>query len=153
MAWCHISQNIWRECFVDIMVTSHGPRSAPKHDQMDYSFHRFYILTTQENNKASGYRSCSWKYIGFHCALQWHHNGRVASQITCVPIVCSFICSCAGQIKHRSFASLAFAREIHRWPMDSPNNGQVTRKMFPFDDITMENRCRVMITLCRNGWG
>ena len=34
-----------------------------------------------------------------------------------------------------SSASLAFLREIHRWPMNSPHKGPVTRRMFPFDDI------------------
>ena len=28
-------------------------------------------------------------------------------------------------------------REIHRWPVDSPHKGPVTRKMFPFDDVIM----------------
>ena len=130
MAWCHISQNIWRECrcFIDIMVTSCGPRSAPKHDQMDYLFHRSYTLAIQENNKASNYWSCSWKFIGLQCALQWRHNGRETSQITGVPIVCSTVCSGSGQRKHQSSVSLAFARGIHRRPMDSPHNGPVTRK-------------------------
>ena len=30
-----------------------------------------------------------------------------------------------------------FVKGIHRWPMDSPHNGPVTRKMFPIDDVTM----------------
>ena len=28
-------------------------------------------------------------------------------------------------------------RGIHRWPVNSPNKWPVTRKMFPFDDVTM----------------
>ena len=32
-------------------------------------------------------------------------------------------------------ASLAFVREIHRWPVNSPHKVPVTRKMFPFDDV------------------
>ena len=43
----------------------------------------------------------------------------------------------AGQRKHQSSASLAFVRGIHRWPVNSPHKGQVTRKMFAFDDVTM----------------
>ena len=38
---------------------------------------------------------------------------------------------------NQSSAPLAFVREIHRWPMDSPQKGPVTWKMFPFDDVIM----------------
>ena len=34
-------------------------------------------------------------------------------------------------------ASLAFVRGIHRWPVNSPHKGPVTRKMFPFNDVIM----------------
>ena len=33
-------------------------------------------------------------------------------------------------------------RGIHRWPVDSPHKGPVTRKMFPFDDVIMSKRGR-----------
>ena len=39
--------------------------------------------------------------------------------------------------KHQSSASLVFVRRIHRGPMNSPHKWPVTRKMFPFDDVTM----------------
>ena len=45
------------------------------------------------------------------------------------------VCSGADQRKHQSSASLAFVRGIHRWPVNSPHKGPVTRKMFPFDDV------------------
>ena len=48
------------------------------------------------------------------------------------------------QRKQQSSASLAFARGIHRSPVDSPHKGPVTQKMFPFDDVIMHhcaNRC------------
>ena len=61
--------------------------------------------------------------------------GVMASQITGVSIVCSAVCSGADQRKHQSSASLAFVRGIHRWPVDSPHKGLVTRKMFPFNDV------------------
>ena len=41
--------------------------------------------------------------------------------------------------KHQSFASLAFVRGIHRWPVNSLHKEPVTRKMFPFDDVIMYN--------------
>ena len=31
-----------------------------------------------------------------------------------------------------------FVRGIHRWPVDSPHKGSVTRKMLPFDDVIMK---------------
>ena len=33
---------------------------------------------------------------------------------------------------------MAFVRGIHRWPVNSPHKGPVTRKMFPFDDVIMD---------------
>ena len=39
--------------------------------------------------------------------------------------------------KNQSSASLAFVRGIHRWPVNSPAQGLVTRKMFPFDNVIM----------------
>ena len=59
----------------------------------------------------------------------------MASQIASMSIVCSTVCSGADQRKHQSSASLAFVREIHRWPVDSPHKGPVTRKIFPFNDV------------------
>ena len=68
-----------------------------------------------------------------------HYNdvimGAIASQITSLMIVYSTVYSGADQRKHQSSASLAFARGIHRWPVNSPYKGPVTRKMFPFDDV------------------
>ena len=39
--------------------------------------------------------------------------------------------------KNQSSVSLAFMRRIHRWPMNSPHKGPVTRKLFSFDDVIM----------------
>ena len=63
----------------------------------------------------------------------------MASPITSVSIVYLTVCSGTDQRKHQSSASLAFVRGIHRWPVNSPHKGPVTRKMFPFDDVTMHN--------------
>ena len=52
----------------------------------------------------------------------------MASQITGVVIVYSTVCSGADQRKHQSSASLAFVREIHRGPVNSPHKEPVTRK-------------------------
>ena len=61
----------------------------------------------------------------------------MASQITSLTVVYSIVYSGADQRKHQSSASLAFVRGIHRWPVNSPHKGPVTRKMFPFADVIM----------------
>ena len=61
----------------------------------------------------------------------------MASQITSLTIVYSTVYSGTDHRKHQSSASLAFVGGIHRWPVNSPHKGPVTRKMFPFDDLIM----------------
>ena len=62
----------------------------------------------------------------------------MVSQITGVSIVYPTVCPGADETKHPSSASLAFVvREIHRWPVNSPHKGPVTRKKFLFDDVIM----------------
>ena len=66
-------------------------------------------------------------------SLQWRHNERDGiSNHHPQPFIQG-----ADQRKHQSSMSLAFVRGIHRWPVNSPHKGPVTRKMFPFDDIIM----------------
>ena len=74
--------------------------------------------------------------------LPWSHYSDVirctiASQITSASFVYLTVCSCSDQRKHQSSASLAFVKRIHRWPVNSPHKGPVTRKMFSFDDVIM----------------
>ena len=78
----------------------------------------------------------------------WPHysndiTGAMASQITSPTIVYATAYSGAGQRKHQSPASLAFVREIHRSPVDSPHKGPVTRQIFPFDDVIMDE-CKAL---------
>ena len=61
----------------------------------------------------------------------------IASRIISLTIVYSSVDSGADQRKHQSSVPLAFVSEIHRWPMNSPHKGPVTRKIFPFDDVIM----------------
>ena len=61
--------------------------------------------------------------------------------------VCSTVYSGVDQRKHQSSAPLAFVWGIHLWPVNSPHKGQVTRKMFPFDDVIM--CCRNHLTALR----
>ena len=37
---------------------------------------------------------------------------------------------------------LAFVRGIHRWPVNSPHKGRITRKMFPLDQAIVRFRSR-----------
>ena len=71
----------------------------------------------------------------------------MASQITSLTIVYPTVYSAADQRKHQCSASLAFVRGIHRWPVNSPHQGPVTRKMFPFDDVIMEFHPRTIFLI------
>ena len=61
--------------------------------------------------------------------------GAMAPQIAILTIVYATVHSGINKRKHQSSVSLAFVREIHRWPVNSPHKWPVTRKMIPFDDI------------------
>ena len=63
--------------------------------------------------------------------------GSMASLINSLTSVYSTVHSGADQREHQSPASLAFVRGIHRRPVNSPHKWPVTRKMFPFDDVIM----------------
>ena len=81
---------------------------------------------------------------------RWPHYSDVimsamASQITGVSIVCSTVCSGAGQRKHQSSASLAFVRGIHRWPVVSLHKGSVTQK-FHFITSSWRQKLEVRYT-------
>ena len=72
----------------------------------------------------------------------------LASQITSLTVVYSIVYSGVNQRKHQSSASLAFVREIHRGPVNFPHKWPVTRKMFPFDDVTQGHKtiCDAVVT-------
>ena len=79
-----------------------------------------------------------------HLSLLYaHYNdvimGTMASLITGLTIVYSTDYLRCRLKKHQSSASLAFMRGIHRWPVNSPHKGLVTRKMFPLGDAIMED--------------
>ena len=61
----------------------------------------------------------------------------MTSQITSLTIIYSTAYSGADQRKQQSSGSLTFVRGIHRWSVNSPLKGPVTRKMFPIDGVTM----------------
>ena len=75
--------------------------------------------------------------------------GAIASQITRLTIVYSTVYSDADQRKHKSSASLAFVRGIHRGPHKWP----ITRKMFSFDDVIMGRlRSPQHVPMMRSTW-
>ena len=63
----------------------------------------------------------------------------MASQINNLAIVYSIVYWATDQRKHQSSAALSCVRGIHRWPVNSPYKGHLTRKMFPFDDVIMNH--------------
>ena len=67
----------------------------------------------------------------------------MASQIISLTIIYSTVYSDADQRKHQSSASLAFVREMHRGPVNSPHKWPVTRKMSLFGDVIM--KCLVAV--------
>ena len=88
----------------------------------------------------------TWRTVMCNHSLMEAKGHRIITmtyQITSLMTAYSIIYSGADQRKHRSFASLAFVRGIHRWPVNSPHKGPVTRKIFSFDDVTTAIwRCR-----------
>ena len=69
--------------------------------------------------------------------LQWRHNEYDVVSIHQPYDVCSTVYSGTERRKRQSSVSLAFLRGIHRWPVNSPHEGPVTRKMILFDDVIM----------------
>ena len=88
-------------------------------------------------SSTSVYESQNWK--AEETTMLIHYSdvmiSTMTSQVTSLTIVYSTIYSGTDQRKHQISASLAFVRWIHRWPVNSPHKGPVTRKMFPFDDV------------------
>ena len=78
-----------------------------------------------------------------------HHSDVVmstkASQVTSLTIVYSTVYSGTDERKHQSSASLSIVRGIPRWPVNSPCKESLTRKMPPFDDVTMVH-CHAQLT-------
>ena len=89
-------------------------------------------LSNSMRKSKQGQHYCEYQPTAHYCDVIM---GTMASQITTLTIVFSIVHSGADQRKHKSSVSLAFVRGIHRWPVNSPHKGPVTRKIFPFDDI------------------
>ena len=83
----------------------------------------------------------SWPWWRHNVDTSSHYNdvimGLKASLITRLTSVYSTAYSGVDQRKHQRSASLAFVPGIQRGPVNSPHKWPVTRKMFPFDDVSM----------------
>ena len=86
---------------------------------------------------------CYYKhYPIYHYHMHISHYNDVimstmASQITRLTIVYSTVYSRRISKKTSKLRVAGFVRGIHRWPVNSPHKGPVTRKMIPFDDVIM----------------
>ena len=70
--------------------------------------------------------------------LLWRHNGRDGLS-NYQPDDCILnLHPGADQRKHQSSASVAFLQGIPRCPVNSPHKWPLTLKMFPFDDVIMQ---------------
>ena len=112
---------ISREYFMMLPVSvSLTKRKATEQRLVDYRSGFEFIITPPVSLWVSWRKNCI------------HYNDiimrAVASQITSVSIVYSTIGSGTNERKHQRSASLAFIREIHRWPVNSPHVRPVTRK-------------------------
>ena len=103
-------------------------------DAVQYTFNSswyFNEVQTEENKE-------TLQLKGQSTSITVASMSAMASQITSLTIVYSTVYSGADQRKHQSSASLAFLWGTDRWPANSPHNGPVTRKMFPFDDVIIK---------------
>ena len=79
-----------------------------------------------------------------HMSLQWRHN-ELTGVSNHLPHDCLLNRLFRSRSKkHEISASVTFVWGIHRWPVNSPHKGPVTRKMFPFDDVII---CHVFVWL------
>ena len=93
-----------------------------------------------------------WRIVGFNAicmsSLQWRHNERDGvSNHQPHDCLLNLLFGRRSKKTSKLKTSLAFLRGIHRSPVNSPQKGPVTRKMFPFDDVIMCN-----VTPCSHRW-
>ena len=94
---------------------------------------KLYEDALQNHHESNAWALCK--------SLQWRHYGHDGvSNHRRLGCLLNRLFMCRWR-KHQSSALLAFVRGIHRWPLNSPHKGPVTRKMFPFDAVIMFSRC------------
>ena len=83
-------------------------------------------------------------HLGVTEALRIRQMTVMASRITGQSSVCTTFGSNKQQKNIKGPRYWSSVMGIHRRPVDSPHKWQVTRKMFPFDDIIMDCYCDVL---------
>ena len=110
---------------------------------------KIYELVLAPNFRCTTYY---WSTVFDKCAIP-HYGDVIMSAMACqttgVSIIYSTVSSGVDQRKHQSSPSLAFVRGIHWWPVNSPQKGPVTQKMFPFDDVILKTH---LLVLWRDYW-
>ena len=111
-------------------------------DTWEYCIFYSYFITFTQNVTHYFEGSCCeqlYEYISSSYSLIYqdvivHYSDVImdtlGSQLTSLTIVYATIYSGADQRKQQSSAALTFAREIHRWLVNSPQKGPVTRNFF-----------------------
>ena len=159
-SWNHTSDKAWNmiKCNIKTKTNHHLPDlllipstcqfifNSPNIKFNDYIFNWVLECTSRVNflihNHSRIYILLLWSEMPSGIEQQYSYiiMRTMVSQITSLTIVYSTVYSGADQRKHQSSASLAFLRGIHRWPVNSPHKGPVTRKLFPFDDVIMQKK-------------
>ena len=133
-----------------------------KHSTKHYRKNRYTLILPEVDNQNVLYITEWWKHFSSHKRIidisYWSsfplYNDVIMDAVCSTPLLCSptwdvkqstsltivysDVYSGEDQRKHQSSASLAFVREIHRWPVNCPHKCPVTRKTFPFDNVVMD---------------
>ena len=84
--------------------------------------------------------------------LQWRPNGRNrVSNHQCLDGLLNRLFRCRSKKTLKPRAT-GFVRGIHRWSVNSPHKGPVTPKMFPFDDIIMQEKTKTCLPCFCTVW-
>ena len=128
-----LSRPLWRHCNVQCKTTRRYENLFSINASKDFSKYSWLVLQNTYDHH--------FVTLSHSLSNRCHYNdvimSAIADQIASLTIVYSTVYSGAKQRKHQSSTSLAFVRGIHKWPVNSPHKGPVTRKMFPFDDVIM----------------
>ena len=97
--------------------------------------------------QATGHRWISLTNITLTSWWAWWHLKTPASPLFTQPFIQS-------QIKEniKSTRHWAFVRGIHRWPGNSPHKWPVMWKMFPFDDVIMNQSVMLSFLFSSHTW-
>ena len=133
--------------FLNSCLNTVTPRKLNRVSNRKHSgclFSSLFKLTAKRHESSLSLSLCEGNsLVNSYCSMfaVLHYDyvimGAMASQITSLTIVYSTVYSDSDQRKHQSSASLAFVWGIHRGLVNSPHKWPVTRKMSPFDDVTM----------------